>query len=447
MELFVNGWKSTLGSAGITSAATAIPVQVADAAKLPTLAVGDFIRAVLPVYDVNGQQVDEEIVTITAIDPATGILTVTRAQEGTAARGFAGSAPIFTGPTAGAMGALRDVAAGAAQKSQNLVDLADAPTARANLGLGSAATHAASDFSLAVQNNDVATTDPTVTDDSAAGYAVGSRWINKTGTGEIWRCIDATASAAKWLKTTLTLDELGSAATHAATDFAPAAGNAAQAFEGAAATGTTYFVNLGQLQNSSLGLNLTTVVSNKNFAAGLDGANFNARASGIAQGQVAGHSFYPTFQGTIDNGPRRAADIWGWYNGGVWGTETLSIGVGQVGGAVNDSSAIAAEVLRLTQTSVQSLRSIYGPTGLRADPEITPAAGIAIGASPFVYTNSSLSPMLVLVSGGSVSDVSIIRGLDTIPAGAISGPFMLASGDQIQISWSGTAPAMYKLSQ
>jgi len=63
-----------------------------------------------------------------------------------------------------------------------------------------------------VLHNDTATTDPAPTDDSTAGYSAGSRWYN-TNTGELWRCVDATAGAAVWVKTTLTLDELGSAAT------------------------------------------------------------------------------------------------------------------------------------------------------------------------------------------------------------------------------------------
>lgn len=61
------------------------------------------------------------------------------------------------------------------------------------------------------QNNLSATTDPTVSDDSAAGYEPMSRWINTT-TNEIWLCVNATAGAANWQKATLTLDELGSAA-------------------------------------------------------------------------------------------------------------------------------------------------------------------------------------------------------------------------------------------
>ena len=61
------------------------------------------------------------------------------------------------------------------------------------------------------QSNLTATTDPTATDDTSAGYEPLSRWINTT-TGEIWLCVDATTGAANWQKASLTLDELGSAA-------------------------------------------------------------------------------------------------------------------------------------------------------------------------------------------------------------------------------------------
>lgn len=63
-----------------------------------------------------------------------------------------------------------------------------------------------------VQTNLVATSDPTVNDDSSAGYEPRSIWFN-TSTNESFRCIDATAGAAVWVQTTLTLDELGGLAT------------------------------------------------------------------------------------------------------------------------------------------------------------------------------------------------------------------------------------------
>lgn len=63
---------------------------------------------------------------------------------------------------------------------------------------------------------------PTVTDDSAAGYSAWSLWGN-SATGEVYRCLDATTGAAVWVQTTLTVDELGSAAMAETTDFATAA--------------------------------------------------------------------------------------------------------------------------------------------------------------------------------------------------------------------------------
>jgi hypothetical protein len=67
------------------------------------------------------------------------------------------------------------------------------------------------DYEQKRQNNLTATTDPTVTDDSSAGYEPLSRWIN-TSTGEIWLCISAATGAANWQQASLSLDELGSAA-------------------------------------------------------------------------------------------------------------------------------------------------------------------------------------------------------------------------------------------
>jgi len=47
------------------------------------------------------------------------------------------------------------------------------------------------------QNNFVATTNPTPTDDTSAGYSIGSVWVNVTE-DIIWICVDATAATAIW---------------------------------------------------------------------------------------------------------------------------------------------------------------------------------------------------------------------------------------------------------
>jgi hypothetical protein len=48
------------------------------------------------------------------------------------------------------------------------------------------------------------TTDPTVTDDAAAGYTVGSVWVNTTAPGSAWILTDSTTGAAVWVSTTTT---------------------------------------------------------------------------------------------------------------------------------------------------------------------------------------------------------------------------------------------------
>lgn len=58
-----------------------------------------------------------------------------------------------------------------------------------------------------LQNNLVATTDPTATNDSSEWYEPLSVWINNS-TNEIFKCLSNSVWAAVWVKTTLTLDEL-----------------------------------------------------------------------------------------------------------------------------------------------------------------------------------------------------------------------------------------------
>lgn len=52
---------------------------------------------------------------------------------------------------------------------------------------------------------------PTVDNDASEGYSEGSKWYDSVGM-EAYLCVDPTEGAAVWIKTTLTADELGSAA-------------------------------------------------------------------------------------------------------------------------------------------------------------------------------------------------------------------------------------------
>lgn len=49
-----------------------------------------------------------------------------------------------------------------------------------------------------IKNNYVATTDPGVSNDASDDYSVGSIWLNTTGDGSCWICMDSTNGSAIW---------------------------------------------------------------------------------------------------------------------------------------------------------------------------------------------------------------------------------------------------------
>jgi len=61
---------------------------------------------------------------------------------------------------------------------------------------------------LYIKHNFTANGAPTTGDDDGDGYSVGSKWYDVTG-DESYVCLDSTTSAAVWLNTTLTIDDLG----------------------------------------------------------------------------------------------------------------------------------------------------------------------------------------------------------------------------------------------
>ncbi|MDU9415579.1 hypothetical protein, partial [Pseudomonas sp. zfem005] len=80
---FLNNWTASL-QAELASDATSMIIETDRAALLTGLAVGDYYMATLVGVDVSGQENAWEIVKIIA--NASGVLTIARAQEGTAAR-------------------------------------------------------------------------------------------------------------------------------------------------------------------------------------------------------------------------------------------------------------------------------------------------------------------------------------------------------------------------
>lgn len=68
-----------------------------------------------------------------------------------------------------------------------------------------------------------------------------------------------------------------------------------------------------------------------------------------------------------------------------------------------------------------------------------PSQSVTVGASPFSYpANSSGS---LIVQGGTVSNVSVIRGTSTINVGATYGIFPASTGDVFKVTYS-VAPTM-----
>jgi len=71
----------------------------------------------------------------------------------------------------------------------------------------------------------------------------------------------------------------------------------------------------------------------------------------------------------------------------------------------------------------------------------TPYEAVPVGASPFTFT--AVHPGAILIVGGTVSEVDLIRARETIaPTGQTAGFFPMSQGDQIVVTYSGL-PVMW----
>jgi hypothetical protein len=143
MALKITNNATSVLAAGISSTDTALSVSAGTGSKFPILAAGDWFP--LTVVDAGGGY---EIMRVTA--RSGDVLTVSRSQEGTAAQSFAPGCRADLRVTAAALMSFVE-AATALLAEHNLSDLNNAATARTNLGLGTAATHAVGDFATAAQ--------------------------------------------------------------------------------------------------------------------------------------------------------------------------------------------------------------------------------------------------------------------------------------------------------
>ena len=85
----------------------------------------------------------------------------------------------------------------------------------------------------------------------------------------------------------------------------------------------------------------------KDTAIGNNSSQLNVIANSGGNNRTSGISFFGTFGGSIlDTGSRKTADLISGFQGGVWGTEYLSLRVGR-NGSSNDNQSLTDEVIRL----------------------------------------------------------------------------------------------------
>ncbi len=142
-QLFANNAKSTLVSSISNSA---VELELNDASAFPSPGSDFYVATLIEYVDASTEKI--EIVRVTG--KSSNTLTVTRAQEGTAAQEFSAGARVEMRLTKGSMDGL-------AQVANNLSDLPSASTARTNLGLGTAAVEADTKYTHRANNlSDVA---------------------------------------------------------------------------------------------------------------------------------------------------------------------------------------------------------------------------------------------------------------------------------------------------
>lgn len=162
VALFTNNAVGTLAGS-ITNAVTAVTVASGQGALFPSPSGGDWFYATL----YNASQ--SEIVKCTS--RATDTLTVVRGQQGTSALAFSAGDKIELRVTASDLNSVL-------QPGRNLSELASASTARANLGLGSAAVQSTSFFAQVASNLSDLASAPT----ARANLGLGTAATQNTGT-------------------------------------------------------------------------------------------------------------------------------------------------------------------------------------------------------------------------------------------------------------------------
>jgi hypothetical protein len=135
-------------------------------------------------------------------------------------------------------------------------------------------------------------------------------------------------------------------------------------------------------------------------------SNFVAWAPGTAQGQTVGMAFYPTFAGSADNGPRRAADIIAGFNNGTWGNQYLAFNVGGNGTTTNDAASTTIERVRITNSGNVGIGTQSPTTTLQVSGTFTVSNSAQASSAPSLYVASNGNVGIGTSTPGTVLEVS-----------------------------------------
>ena len=83
---------------------------------------------------------------------------------------------------------------------------------------------------------------------------------------------------------------------------------------------------------------------------------------------------------------------------------------------------------------------VYAPSIRVVSTNIQPSQP-AVGASPYIYTNTTGAPLMVYVAGGTVSSITLARLGSALTTGFTSGAFYLAQNDSVTVTYT-VAPTL-----
>jgi len=171
---------------------------------------------------------------------------------------------------------------------------------------------------------------------------------------------------------------------------------------------------------------------------------------GTAQGERSALAMLGTFQATPgDNTPRRAADVVAGFNGGNWGTEYMSLNVGN-NGSGNDAFALTAEKVRITSggdvgisvTAPRSRMHVYGTSATPVGSGSTEKANLIVEGSAtnaLKMGTDPASPYGSWIQSTDRTNNGIQYPLALNPMGGKVGVNTLAPEEQLEVKTGTTA--------